>query len=68
MSKGPKYPHVRVRLSGEDGNAFFIIGRTMTAMRRADVADEEIERYRREAESGDYDNVIQTTMRWVRTS
>lgn len=63
-----KYPKVEVRLSGEDGNAFFIIGRTSAALRRAGVSQEEITAYREEAESGDYDNVLQTTMRWVSVS
>lgn len=64
----PKYPRVRVSLSGEDGNAFFIISRTMMALKKAGVSAEEAEQYRVEAESGDYDNVIQTTMKWVSVS
>lgn len=63
----PKYPDVHVRLIGEDGNAFAIIGRVSQALRRASVDDEEIARYRTESMSGDYDNVIQTAMRWVAT-
>lgn len=66
---GPvRYPDVEVQLSGGDGNAFFITGRTQMAMRRAGVSDEEIGKYADEATSGDYDNVIQTTMRWVDVS
>jgi hypothetical protein len=29
----PKYPNVRVQLTGEDGNAFFIIVRVAQALR-----------------------------------
>ena len=61
----PKYPNVTVRLVGEDGNAFFIIGRVGAALRRAGVPNEEIEAFRREAMSGDYDNVLATCLRWV---
>ena len=61
----PFFPEVEVQLSGEDGNAFFIIGRTRQALRRAGVDSKEIERFGEEAMSGDYDNVIQTVMRWV---
>lgn len=60
-----KCPGVVVQLTGEDGNAFFIIGRVRQAMRRAKIAKEVIDAYRDEAMSGDYDNVLQTTMRYV---
>lgn len=63
----PKYPDVHVQLSGEDGNAFFIIGRTTRAMRRGGVSKEERDAYVKEATSGDYDHLLTTTMRWVDT-
>lgn len=63
----PKYPDVTVQLSGEDGNAFSLIGRTTRAMRQAMVPQEEIEAFRKQAMSGDYDNVLQTIMEWVDT-
>jgi len=56
---------VKVRLVGEDGNAFFILGRVTKAMRRADYTQEEIDRYQREATSGNYDHLLQVTMAWV---
>ena len=59
------YPNVTVNLTGEDGNAFFIISRTRNALRRANVSTEKIEEFTEEAKSGDYDNVLQTVMRWV---
>ena len=61
----PKYPDIEVELSSQDGNAFMIIGRVQRALRKAGVDKEEITRYVNEATSGDYDNVIQTTARWV---
>lgn len=63
-----KYPHVTVQLSGEDGNAFFILGRVRKAMRQEGVSDEEIFAYTEEAMSGDYDHLLQTTMRTVETA
>lgn len=63
-----KYPNVKVQLSGEDGNAMAIIGRVRIALRRADVSDAEIDKFSEEATSGDYDNVLQTAMRWVDVS
>ena len=62
---GTKYPDVEVQLTGEDGNAFFIIGRVSKALRSSKVPDEEIEAFRNEAMSGAYDNVLPTCLRWV---
>ena len=61
----PKYPDISVQLSGQDGNAFAIIGSVSKALRRADVPKDEIQQFVKEATSGDYDNVIQTAMKWV---
>jgi hypothetical protein len=61
----PRYPNVHVQLSGEDGNAFYIISRVRTALRRAGVDNADIEKFSEEAMSGDYDNVLRTVMRWV---
>lgn len=61
----PKYPNIRVELVGRDGNAFFIIARTTKALRRGGVSEKEIAQFKEEATSGDYDNLLQTVMRWV---
>jgi hypothetical protein len=60
-----KYPDIEVQLSGEDGNAFAIIGRVRQALRRADVSTEEIDEFTEEATAGDYDHVLQTCFKWV---
>ena len=63
-----KCPEVKtVKLVGEDGNAFAILGRVMRAMKLAKVSPELIEQYRVEATSGDYNNLLVTTMKWVKT-
>lgn len=61
----PKYPEIEVKLVGEDGNAFFIIGRVRRALRHAEVPDLELEEFVAEATSGDYNNVLRTAMKWV---
>jgi hypothetical protein len=63
-----KYPKIKVRLTGKDGNAFAIMGNVMSALRRAKVPAEEVKRFGEEAMSGDYDNLLQTCMRWVTVS
>ena len=60
----PKYPQVKVKLVGEDGNAFSIMGRVAQAARRAGLSKEEIAAYRVEAMSGNYDNLLHVTMKW----
>jgi len=61
----PKYPEITVRLIGEDGNAFLILGMVTKALKRAGVAQAEIEAFRAEATAGDYDNLLATVMRTV---
>lgn len=61
----PKYPNIKVKLSGEDGNAYSIMGRITLAMRRAGIKQAEITKFRDEAMSGDYDHLLQTAMATV---
>ena len=61
----PRYPDIFVQLTGEDGNAFAILGRTTRALRDAGLDHDEIDQYYSEATSGDYHHLLQTTMRWV---
>lgn len=60
-----KYPNVNVRLVGEDGNAFAILGRVQKALTKAGVSKEERKEFFDEATSGDYDDLLQTCMKWV---
>lgn len=60
-----KYPDITVQLAGQDGNAFFIIGRVTRALRKHGCKQEEIDQFISQATSGDYDNLLQTCMRWV---
>ena len=61
----PKYPDVTVKLTGEDGNAMNIMGKVAGAIRKAGASQADIASFYEEAMSGDYDNVLQTAMRWV---
>lgn len=60
----PKYPEIEVSLIGEDSNAFHIMGLVTNALKRAGHRDQ-VEAFRDEAMSGDFDNLIQTCMKWV---
>lgn len=61
----PKYPEITVQLVGMDGNAFSILGRVHKALIRGGVSEVETSLFMKEATSGDYDNLLQTVMRWV---
>ena len=61
----PKYPEIRVKLVGGDGNAFAVLGSVVRAMRAAKLPEDEIKQFRDEAMSGDYDRLLQTCIKWV---
>ena len=63
-----KYPNVKVKLVGEDGNAFAILGRVSKALRRAGVPGDEVSAFFAEATQGDYDSLLRTCMAWVDVS
>lgn len=60
-----KYPEVTVQLTGRDGNAFAIMGAVKREMRRANLSPDQIQEYLDEARSGDYDHLLQVTMKYV---
>lgn len=57
-----------VQLTGEDGNVFSILGRCQKAARKAGWTPEQIEAFRKEATSKDYDHVLQTVMTQFETA
>ena len=65
MARKVKYPDVHVKLTGKDGNAFFILGTMLRALKANDVPKEEIDEFRDQAMSGDYDHLLATCMEWV---
>lgn len=62
--KGPKFD-VDVQLTGEDGNAFRIFGAVTKGIRKAGGTKADEEAFLDEAQSGDYDNVLITAMKYV---
>lgn len=60
-----KHPEVVVKLVGESGNAFAILGAVKRALRREGVAEAEVDAFYKEATSGDYDNLLRTCAQWV---
>lgn len=61
----PKYPDVKVKLTGRDGNVFSIIGSTAAMLRRTH-GNAAAEAYRREAmDQTSYDAVLRLTIQTV---
>ena len=60
-----RYPDIEVQLTGEDGNAFAMMGAVRKALRQGNVPQEEIEEFLEDAQSGDYQHLISTCCSWV---
>jgi hypothetical protein len=60
----PKF-NTTVQLTGNDGNAFAIMGSVRSALRRAGATKEQIDEYSNASMSGDYDNLLRVAMEWV---
>ena len=63
-ASGVRFPDVTVRLVGQDGNAFMVLGLVSKALKRAGHGDA-VDEFMKEATSGDYDHLLQTCMAWV---
>jgi hypothetical protein len=63
-----KYPQIEVELTGKDGSAGSIMAAVSKALKRGGVTEAEINMFRRECMSGDYDNLLRTAMKWVDVS
>ena len=59
-----KYPEINVKLVGEDGNAFFILARCATEMKKGGLDKDEMDTFQREATSGNYNKLLRTVMEW----
>ena len=55
---------VKVKLVGEDGNAFAVMGKVIRELKRNGHGDL-VQQYQDEATSGDYDHLLAVTMEYV---
>ena len=61
----PKFPDIRVKIIGEDGNAFSILAAVRRGLKRAEVENSEIDLFVEEATNGDYNHLLKTVTEWV---
>ncbi len=52
----------RLKLIGEDGNVFYILGKAVREARRAGWSEEKIAEFKEKAMSADYDNALRVCM------
>ena len=65
MKTVPESELPTVKLLGEDGNAFSILGKVRRELRRSGYSREDIGQFTKEATSGTYDHLLITVTRWV---
>lgn len=53
-----------LELSGQDGNAFMIMGLASRTAKRSGWNKARIDQYLKEAKRGDYDHLLRVTMKW----
>jgi len=63
-----KYPEIKVRLNGRDGNVFSIIGRVSAALKAVGLREAATEFTDRAFEAESYDAVLLLCMEYVRVS
>ena len=63
--KRKKLGKPQVKLVGQDGNAWAIMGRVDAALREHGYTKEDIDIYQEDAMSGDYDHLLRVTLEWV---
>lgn len=61
-----KYPNITVKLVGEDGNIFNLMGKVQKALKKAGVSKEEQSQFLEEvSQSNSYDQALQVIMEWM---
>lgn len=62
---GTQIPKPKVKLVGEEGNAYVILARARAALKAALVDKLVIDGFLKKAMAGDYDHLLQTVMEYV---
>jgi hypothetical protein len=65
IDNGPKYPRVRVQITGPFGGFFSTVGAVQAAMLRAGVPLEELSNFYVDAAEGKEEDLLRTCRRWV---
>lgn len=63
-AEGPVYPDISVKLIGEPGDAKSVLEKCEAAMRDSGLNDEAVTEFLNEAQSGDYNKLLATCVRY----
>lgn len=61
----PRSMYISVQLTGNDGNAFSVLGAVKKAMKLGGCTKEDIDAFYAEATNGDYNHLLATSMATV---
>ena len=59
-----KTKQVRISKSGQDGNAFTVLGLCASALRKAGASEEDVRNYLADATSGNYEHLLAVSAEW----
>jgi hypothetical protein len=65
IQNGPKYPLVKVHMTGAYGGFHQTVAAVQAAMRQAGIPLQELSTFYEDAAGGDEDNLLRTCQRWV---
>ena len=61
----PKFPHIKVALVGGDGNAFVILAKMSSCLKKGGASGEDVKKFFAAATAGDYHHLLRTCGEWV---
>lgn len=64
QSETPTYPHIEVKLLGENSSVKNVLRICEKAMKKAGLSEKEVTRFMTEAQQGDYNHLLCTCMSW----
>jgi hypothetical protein len=65
VGNGPKYPRVKVQVTGPHAGFYPTVAAVQAAMRRAGVPLQELSNFYEDAAESNDDNFLRTCLRWV---
>lgn len=64
----PKYPDIKIQLTGKDSNTMVLLSVCIRAMKKAKLPETEQTAFADEALADDYNHFLRTCMKWFNVS
>ena len=65
IDNGPKYPRVKVKVTGPHSGFYVTVAAVQAEMRRAGIPAQELSNFYQAAAEDNDDNLLRTCLRWV---